>query len=61
MLALERQGEDDMSKHHAIYIRVGTQRQDTASQEPEVVKNREDIIDLLIPNIMDEDGAFFSH
>src|SRR5205823_12759465 len=36
MLSLERQGEDDMSKHHAIYMRVSTKRQDTASQEPEL-------------------------
>src|SRR5262245_1238301 len=34
MLSLDRQGEDDMSKHHAIYLRVSTKRQDTASQEP---------------------------
>jgi DNA invertase Pin-like site-specific DNA recombinase len=25
-----------MSKHHAIHMRVGTKRQDTASQEPEL-------------------------
>jgi hypothetical protein len=25
-----------MSKHHAIYMRVSTKRQDTASQEPEL-------------------------
>ena len=25
-----------MSKHHAIYLRVSTKRQDTASQEPEL-------------------------
>jgi DNA invertase Pin-like site-specific DNA recombinase len=36
MLSLERQGEHDMSKHHAIYMRVSTKRQDTASQEPEL-------------------------
>src|SRR5271155_2709740 len=36
MVSLERQGEDDMCKHHAIYMRVSTKRQDTASQEPEL-------------------------
>jgi hypothetical protein len=36
MLSLEIQGEVDMSKHHAIYMRVSTKRQDTASQEPEL-------------------------
>jgi DNA invertase Pin-like site-specific DNA recombinase len=36
MLSLDRQGEDDMSKHHAIYLRVSTNRQDTAGQEPEL-------------------------
>ncbi len=36
MLSLERRGENDMSKHHAIYMRVSTKRQDTASQEPEL-------------------------
>ena len=36
MLSLEGQGEHDMSKHHAIYMRVSTKRQDTASQEPEL-------------------------
>ncbi len=29
-----------MSKHHAIYMRVSTKRQDTASQEPERWRNR---------------------
>jgi DNA invertase Pin-like site-specific DNA recombinase len=36
MLSLDRQVDDDLSKDHAIYLRVSTKRQDTVSQEPEL-------------------------
>jgi hypothetical protein len=36
MLSLERQEEDDMSKHHALSMRVSIKREVTASQEPEL-------------------------
>jgi DNA invertase Pin-like site-specific DNA recombinase len=36
MLVVDAHQEADMSKHHALYMRVSTKHQDTASQEPEL-------------------------
>ena len=36
MLDVDAHQEDDMDKHHALYMRVSTKHQDAAGQEPEL-------------------------